>query len=405
MFLVVLAVLCAIIWAGLLFCHGHFWQSGPILQPTSMAGAHADIAPDVTVVVPARDEEASIEAALGSLLQQDYPGALSVILVNDRSTDGTGALARALPDPHNRLSVLEGANPEAGWSGKLWAVAQGVHEAERQSPHGSGYLFLTDADIIHDPAHISTLVAKAQADRLHMVSEMVELQCVTLAERALVPAFVFFFTLLYPFAKVNNPKDKTAGAAGGTILLRRDMLRQIGGIEALKGALIDDCTLAACVKQAGGRLYLGHSCLARSIRPYPSAADIWRMITRTAYVQLNFSPLLLVLTVLAMLVVWVAPITLALYAHGAAQWIGTGVWLASTLSFLPTLRRFRLSPLWALALPLIAAFYTAATLGSALNHHRGHGVVWKNRAYTGVIPNNGRASPPEAGQNIQIPSQ
>ncbi|MFT8418708.1 MAG: glycosyltransferase [Acetobacter sp.] len=403
--LLALAILCALIWSGLIFCHGYFWQAGPILQPASMAQAPADIAPDVTVVVPARDEAESIEGALGSLLQQDYPGTLRIILVNDRSTDGTGALARALPDPHNRLSVLDGVNPEAGWSGKLWAVAQGVHEAARQTPHGSGYLFLTDADILHAPAHISTLVAKAQTDRLHMVSEMVELQCETLAERALVPAFVFFFTLLYPFAKVNNPKDKTAAAAGGTILLRRDMLRQIGGIEALKGALIDDCTLASCVKQAGGRLYLGHSCLARSIRPYPSAADIWRMIARTAYVQLNFSPTLLVLTVLAMLVVWIAPITLALCGHGAAQWIGGGVWLASTLSFLPTLRRFRLSPFWALGLPLIAGFYTAATIGSALNHHRGRGVVWKNRAYTEAIPNNGRISPPEPDHKIQAPGR
>lgn len=400
-----LAIICAIIWAGLIFCHGHFWQAGPILQPSSMANAPADIAPDVTVVVPARDEAESIEVALGSLVQQDYPGTLRVILVNDRSTDGTGKLARALPDPHNRLTVLDGANPEPGWSGKLWAVAQGVDEAERQTPHGSGYIFLTDADIIHAPAHISTLVAKAQADRLHMVSEMVELQCETWAERALVPAFVFFFTLLYPFAKVNNPKDKTAGAAGGTILLRRDMLRQVGGIQALKGALIDDCTLASCVKQAGGKLYLGHSCLARSIRPYPSAADIWRMIARTAYVQLNFSPTLLVLTVLAMLVVWIAPITLALFAHGAAQWIGGAVWLASTLSFLPTLRRFRLSPLWALGLPVIAGFYTAATIGSAVNHHRGRGVVWKNRAYTEAIPNNGRINTPEQDQKRHAPGR
>lgn len=398
-----LAIICAIIWVGLIFCHGHFWQAGPILQPAPVPEAQTNIAPDVTVVVPARDEAPSITAAVGSLLKQDYSGALSIILVNDRSTDGTGTLARALPDPHNRLTVLDGATPEPGWSGKLWAVAQGVDEAERQTPHGSGYLFLTDADIIHAPDHIATLVAKAQADRLHMVSEMVELQCETLAERALVPAFVFFFTLLYPFAKVNNPQDKTAGAAGGTILLRRDMLRQIGGIQALKGALIDDCTLASCVKQAGGRLYLGHSCLARSIRPYPTAMDIWRMITRTAYVQLHFSSTLLVLTVLAMLVVWITPLALALFAHGTAQWIGVVVWLTSTLSFVPTLRRFRLSPLWALGLPFIAGFYTAATVGSALNHHLGHGVVWKNRAYTEAIPNNGRTSSPPPEQKKQIP--
>ncbi|GCD54900.1 glycosyltransferase [Acetobacter pasteurianus] len=386
-----LAILCAIIWIGLIFFHGKFWQAGPTLRPAEAGRTHMDIAPDVTVVVPARDEADSIQPALSSLLAQDYVGRLSVILVNDRSTDNTCALARALPDPHNRLTVVDGADPSAGWSGKLWAVAQGVAEAERQCADGSGYMLFTDADILHAPAHVSTLVAKAQTDRLHMVSEMVELQCESLAERALVPAFVFFFALLYPFAKVNNPKDKTAGAAGGTILLRRDMLRQIGGIEALRGALIDDCTLASCVKQAGGHLYLGHSCLAKSVRPYPTAGDIWRMIARTAYVQLRFSPTLLVLTVLAMMIVWLAPAALAFLAHGPAQWVGAATLVASICSFIPTLRRFRLSPLWALALPFIALFYTAATIGSALNHHRGKGVVWKDRAYTEAIPNDGRA--------------
>ncbi|GBR54842.1 glycosyl transferase [Acetobacter pomorum] len=386
-----LAILCATIWIGLIFFHGRFWQAGPILRPADTNRMRMDIAPDVTVVVPARNEAESIQPALSSLLAQDYMGRLSVVLVNDRSTDATGKLARALPDPHARLTVVDGADPSAGWSGKLWAVAQGVAEAERQCADGSGYMLFTDADIIHAPAHVSTLVAKAQTDRLHMVSEMVELQCESLAERALVPAFVFFFTLLYPFAKVNNPKDKTAGAAGGTILLRRDMLRQIGGIEALRGALIDDCTLASCVKQAGGRLYLGHSCLAKSIRPYPTAGDIWRMIARTAYVQLRFSPALLILTVLAMIVVWIAPLALTFLAHGPAQWVGAATLIVSLCAFVPTLLRFRLSPLWALALPFIALFYTAATIGSALNHHRGKGVVWKDRAYTEAIPNDGRA--------------
>lgn len=391
--LLALAVLCAAIWVGLLLFHGRFWQKGPILAPVTPDGlTPMGEAPAVTIVVPARDEAESIEVALSSLMAQDYPGPLSVILVNDRSTDETGPLARALPDPSGRLSVLDGVTPQPGWSGKLWAVSQGVQEAERRAPQGDGYILLTDADIIHAPQHVATLVSKAQTDRLHMVSEMVELQCDSLAERALVPAFVFFFALLYPFAKVNNPKSRTAGAAGGTILLERAMLRRIGGIDALKGALIDDCTLALCVKQAGGLLYLGHSQLARSIRPYPGPADIWRMIARTAYVQLRFSPLLLVLTVLGMLLVWITPAMLALFAHGPARWIGAATWLASICSFLPTLRRFKLSPLWALALPFIAVFYTAATIGSAVNHHRGRGVVWKNRAYTDAIPNDGRTS-------------
>lgn len=391
--LLALAVLCAAIWVGLLFFHGRFWQKGPILAPATpdqIISTADGSAPAVTIVVPARDEAESIEVALSSLMAQDYPGPLSIILVNDRSADNTGPLARALPDPANRLHVLDGVAPQPGWSGKLWAVSQGVQEAERRATQGDGYILLTDADIIHAPQHVATLVRKAQTDRLHMVSEMVELQCESLAERALVPAFVFFFALLYPFARVNDPKSRTAGAAGGTILLQRDMLRRIGGIDALKGALIDDCTLALCVKQAGGLLYLGHSQLARSIRPYPGPADIWRMITRTAYVQLRFSPLLLALTVLGMLLVWITPALLGLFAHGPAHWIGAATWLASTCSFLPTLRRFKLSPLWALALPFIAVFYTAATVGSAVNHHRGRGVVWKNRSYTDAIPNDGR---------------
>jgi hopene-associated glycosyltransferase HpnB len=393
--LLALAVLCAAIWVVLIFFHGRFWQKGPILAPATpdqIIPTAEGGAPAVTIVVPARDEAESIEVALSSLIAQDYPGPLSIILVNDRSTDGTGALARALPDPSGRLSVLDGMAPQPGWSGKLWAVSQGVQEAERRAPQDDGYILLTDADIIHAPRHVATLVCKAQTDRLHMVSEMVELQCDSLAERALVPAFVFFFALLYPFARVNDPKSRTAGAAGGTILLERAMLRLIGGIDALKGALIDDCTLARCVKEAGGLLYLGHSQLARSIRPYPGPADIWRMIARTAYVQLRFSPLLLALTVLGMLLVWALPAMLGLFAQGPARWIGAATWLVSICSFLPTLRRFGLSPLWALALPFIASFYTAATIGSAVNHHRGRGVVWKNRSYTDAIPNDGRAS-------------
>lgn len=400
-----LAILSAIIWVGLIFFHGRFWQGGPILRPAAPHTTNADIAPDVTVVIPARDEAESIEAALSSLLGQDYPGKLSLILVNDRSEDETGSLARSLPDPKNRLTVLDGVNPAPGWSGKLWAVSQGVAEANRRHPTQSGYLLLTDADIVHAPAHISTLVAKAQTDALHMVSEMVELQCESLPERALVPAFVFFFALLYPFAKVNNPASRTAGAAGGTILLRRDTLAEIGGIEALRGALIDDCTLAACVKQAGGRLYLGHSCLAKSIRPYPTTRAIWNMITRTAYVQLHFSRVLLVLTVLAMGVVWVMPGLLALFAHGAVQWVGLATWCVSVASFLPTLRRFKLSPLWAFTLPFVAVFYTAATIGSAINHYRGHGVVWKNRAYREAIPHAGRVDVLAEQQNTTDKAQ
>ncbi|MBO1359312.1 glycosyltransferase [Acetobacter sacchari] len=381
----ILAAVCALVWIALIFFHGRFWQAGPILQPASPdTGSHG--APPVVVVVPARDEAESIQACIASLLTQDYAGFLRVVLTDDNSADGTGALARALPDPDGRLTVVNGRPRPAGWSGKLWAVEQGVSRAQ-EILHAAnlptdGYILLTDADIEHDPIHLATLVAKAETENLDMVSEMVELNCESAAERALVPAFVYFFALLYPFALVNDRRHAMAAAAGGTILIRRTALDRIGGITALRGALIDDCTLAAHVKRSGGGLYLGHSRMARSIRPYPNASDVWRMIARTAYVQLRYSPWLLVGTVLAMVVTWIAPMGLALFTHGAPRFVGLIVWIVLMASFLPTLRRFRISPLWALALPFVSIFYTAATIGSAIDHHRGRGVRWKNRAYT-----------------------
>ncbi len=374
--MLVLSIATLLVWLGLVLLHGRFWQAGPILSPIQSSDAGW---PCVDVVVPARDEAGSIAACLASLLAQDYGGPLRIVLLDDRSGDGTGRIARGLRD--ERLVVLEGAPRPPGWSGKLWAVAQGVAEVRRLAPGEDGYLLLCDADITHDPAHVATLVGKAAGDRLDMVSEMVALNCESPAERALVPAFVFFFQLLYPFARVNDPASATAAAAGGTVLIRREMLARIGGIESLRGALIDDVTLARRVKRAGGRIWLGHSMLARSIRPYPGAADVWRMVARTAYVQLRFSPAMLLGTVLGMGLVWLAPLGCLLAGHGPARWVGAAAWAISTASFLPTLRRFRLSPAWALLLPGIALFYTLATIGSAVDHHRGRGVVWKDRAY------------------------
>ena len=365
--MIILAAVAALAWLYLLLGHGRFWQAGPILSPD-----RPDAAPALDVVIPARDEADGIEATLRSLLAQDYPGKLRIFLVDDGSTDGTGALARGLADP--RLTVIDGAARPPGWSGKLWAVEQGVRRSD------AGLVLLTDADIVHDPTHLATLVAKAERDRLDLVSEMVALRAESLAERALVPAFVFFFQLLYPFARVNDPESATAAAAGGTMLVRRAALDRIGGIASLRGALIDDVTLARRIK-AGGPIYLGHSALARSLRPYPGAADIWRMVARTAYVQLRFSPLILLGTVLGLALIWLAPTALALFGHGIARWLGLLAWAGAAASFLPTLRRFGQSPLWALALPGIATFYLLATIGSAIDHHRGRGVVWKGRAY------------------------
>jgi hopene-associated glycosyltransferase HpnB len=363
-----LAVLSLLIWVYLLFGHGRFWRSGPELP---VAGP--SVLPAVAVVVPARDEAAVVGDSLRSLLAQDYPGEFRVILVDDGSVDGTAQIARGLDDP--RLTVLTSAPRPAGWSGKLWAVHQGVAAAK-----AAEMLLLTDADIVHAPAHVSGLVAQAERCDLDMVSEMVRLACDSWAERALVPAFVYFFQLLYPFAWVNDGQRGTAAAAGGTILIRRRAMWRIGGVESVRAALIDDVALAGAVKK-GGRIWLGHAALARSVRPYPGVGDIWRMITRTAYVQLRYSPLLLIATTAAMALTWIVPPAATLMGHGLAWLCGTAAWLLLAASYLPTLRRYGRSPLWAAGLPLIATFYMAATIAAAVNHYTGRGVAWKDRAY------------------------
>jgi hopene-associated glycosyltransferase HpnB len=369
-----LTLLALLIWCGLILFHGRYWQAGPILPPVP-DGARL---PAVDVVVPARDEAPSIAAAIGSLTRQVLPGGapIRVILVDDGSTDGTAALAEAAAQgAAHPLTIVPGAPKPPGWSGKLWAVSQGLAATT------ADLVLLTDADITHEPDHLARLVAKAEAEDLDLVSEMVLLHCESWAERALVPAFVYFFQLLYPFAQVADPRSRMAGAAGGTVLIRRRALERIGGIAAVRGALIDDVALGTAVKRSGGRIWLGHTRRARSIRLYPQFRDIWAMIARTAYVQLGFSPVKLAGTVLGMLLVWLLPPLAAVFGHGLARWFGLASWLIMAGSFLPSLGRYRLSPLWALFLPLIALFYMAATVGSAVNHMRGRSVMWKNRVY------------------------
>ncbi|HUN44337.1 MAG TPA: glycosyltransferase [Acetobacteraceae bacterium] len=374
--MLVLTALATLIWAYLLLGHGRFWRSAPELP-----AARPTATPSVAIVIPARDEAPVIATTIRSLAAQDYAGPLRIILVDDNSTDHTGDIARSFADP--RLTVLTGAPRPTGWSGKLWAVAQGLTEARRAETGPPDLLLLTDADIDHKPGHLAALVAQQETTGCDLVSEMVALRCQSLAEQALVPAFVFFFQLLYPFSRVNDSQINTAAAAGGTILLHRRALERIGGIEAVRGKLIDDVALAAAVKK-GGRIWLGHSTLAASLRPYPGFADIWAMVARTAYAQLRFSPILLLGTVLAMVLAWLIPPAAALFAHGTARWLGIAAWIMLSASYLPTLRRYQCSRLWAPFLPLVAAFYLAATIGSAVNHHRGRGVAWKGRAYQGT---------------------
>ncbi|MDB6091655.1 MAG: glycosyl transferase, family 2 [Gammaproteobacteria bacterium] len=369
------ALLSLLIWLYLVFAHGKFWVSAPELPPAVPAEL-----PDVDIVVPARDEATTIGPVIASLLAQDYPGKYRITLVDDDSTDGTAALAGTAP----HLRIISGQPKPAGWSGKIWALRQGI--AASSAP----VLLFADADIVHDPRHLSSLVARLMQPRAEMVSEMVRLNCTSVAERALVPAFVYFFQMLYPFARVNDSRSTVAAAAGGTVLIRREALERIGGIEAIKAALIDDVTLAQAVKasardvgeHAGAPIYLGHSGLATSIRPYPRFADLWRMISRTAFTQLRYSVSLLVLTLAGLTLVWLVPLGAVVFGHGWSFVSGLAAFSLAALSYLPTLARYRCNRLWSLALPLIALFYMAATLGSALNYWLGRGASWKNRAYS-----------------------
>src|SRR5258707_13773460 len=287
--MIALLSLCA--WLYLFFAHGEFWRSRPQLPP-----AVPQETPDVDIIVPARDEAETIQAAIASLLAQDYAGKFRVILVDDNSTDGTASLAGEAPN----LQFMRLNSKPAGWSGKLWALHEGI--AASHAP----IVLLHDADIVHQPAHLASLVAKLLDSQLDMVSEMVRLNCTSFAERMLVPAFVYFFQMLYPFARVNDPRSAVAAAAGGTVLIRREALERIGGVEAIRNTLIDDVALARAVKR-GGAIFLGHSGLARSVRRYPAFIDMWRMISRTAFTQLRHSAWLLGLTIAGLTVVWLVP--------------------------------------------------------------------------------------------------
>jgi hopene-associated glycosyltransferase HpnB len=369
--MMIVTLLALSIWVYLVCAHGRFWSSTPELPPALPAEL-----PDIDIIIPARDEAQTIGPVIASLLAQDYTGRFRIILVDDNSTDGTAATAGKAPN----LAIISGRPKPEGWSGKLWALSQGV--AASSAP----VLLFCDADIVHDPRHLASLVAhltQTVTDRPHveMVSEMVRLNCTSPAEKALVPAFVYFFQMLYPFARVNNPRSKVAAAAGGTVLIRREALDRIGGIASIRHALIDDVTLAKAVKTTGKTIYLGHSGLATSIRPYPGWSDLWQMISRTAFTQLRYSALLLLLTLAGLTLVWLVPVWAVLFEHGWVRLAGLATFALAALSYMPTLMRYRRSPLWSLALPLIALFYMAATLGSAFNYWFGRGARWKSRAY------------------------
>lgn len=377
-----LALIPLLIWAYLIVGRGGFWLARERDDRSEPTAPGADFAwPSVAAVVPARDEADVIAASIGSLLAQDYPGEFRVILVDDSSSDGTADVARraAEASPHGeRLTVLTGAPLAQGWTGKLWAMKQGVANAcaDGRTPK---YLLLTDADIAHTPDNLRKLVIRAEAGGLSLTSLMAKLSCVNSAERLLIPAFVYFFDMLFPFGQVNDPKSRIAAAAGGVMLANTKALEAAGGIAAIRAAIIDDCALGAAMKKQGP-IWLGLTERAHSLRPYRSISEIGRMISRSAYAQLDYSPLLLAGTLLGMVLTYLAAPLITLFAPAPWWWLGLAAWGLMTLSFAPMLRFYRRSPLWALALPAIGALYTLFTVQSAIDVWRGRGGVWKGRA-------------------------
>ena len=363
-----------VIWIYLAAGRGGFWCAGE----RDGGGPFPLVWPDVIAVIPARDEADGVGHTVESLLRQDYPGSFSLILVDDESADGTADVARlaaAAIGGMDRLTIVPGAALPTGWTGKLWAVRQGVERANAAAPE---FLLLTDADIVYPPDTLHRLVSQSLSEGLALSSMMAKLRCESLAERALIPAFIFFFQMLYPFSRVNDRRRATAAAAGGCMLVRREALQAAGGIEAIRGSLIDDCAMARLLKTQGPiRLSLSERVI--SIRPYSTMGEIRRMIVRSAYAQLRYSPLLLAVAVAGLTLVFVVPVAAAFFGRGATQIFGLLAWTIMAVAFQPTLRFYRLSPLWGPALPAIALVYMAFTLESAYQSVRGRGGLWKGR--------------------------
>jgi len=380
--LAALGVLALLIWLSIALARGFFWTiGGDKLLPTERCGEIRRVA----VVIPARNEAGSIAETIESLLKQQLSGPLHVFLVDDDSSDGTSDVARSTAarlSASDRLDVLRSSSLPHGWTGKLWAVSQGIAEATRWQPD---FLLLTDADISHAPDNVSRLIAVAERDSYDLTSLMVKLRCSSVAERLLIPAFVYFFLLLYPPAWIQNRRRKAAGAAGGCMLVRPAALEQMGGIESIGGEIIDDCALARGVKRSGGTVWLGLTPSTISHRAYESFAEIERMISRTAFNQLQHSALLLAGTVLGLICTYLLP--LGLFIGGAlgghqlrVMVLGGAAWLLMTITYLPMVRFYGLNQAWALTLPLAAVFYMGATVHSAWKHWTGRGGEWKGRA-------------------------
>lgn len=371
----VLAIFCVLVWLYLIGGRGAFWLCR--VRDTGRTLPDPPQWPAVVAVVPARNESEYIAASVQSLLRQEYAGPFSLIVVDDDSADETAGTAKraAASILDRQVTVVSSKGPPSGWTGKLWAVEQGIVAAAILQPE---YLLLTDADIVHAPDSLASLVRQSTAGRFVLTSLMAKLQCESFAERTHVPAFIYFFQMLFPFSWVGRSNSNTAAAAGGCMLIRTHALASLGGIASIRSALIDDCSLAAKLKTIGP-IWLGLTDRVHSIRPYAALSDVKQMISRSAYAQLRYSPLLLAATTLGMLLTFIIPPLLAIFATGLPRYLGILVWLAMALSFMPTLKFYRQSLLWSVALPAIAALYLYYTLNSAYQYLRGRGGQWKGR--------------------------
>ena len=375
MLLIIAAAVPVVIWLYLLFARGGFWRVSPALADIPVTPVQKRI----VAVIPARNEAAHIGGAIRSLLDQDFPAPLHVVVVDDQSADGTAEAARAEAERTGgtaRVTVIPGKPLIPGWTGKLWAVSQAIEAAAALDPD---YLLLTDADILHSRTSVAELVRVAESLGCDLASYMVKLRCETAAEKFLMPAFVFFFLMLYPPRWIAARRKKTAGAAGGCILIRPEALKRIGGLSAIRNEVIDDCALGRAVKRSGGRIWMGLTPHTESMRGYGTAAEIGRMISRTAFNQLHHSAVMLVLTLLALSVTFLLPVGLLFSRSLIPAALGIIAWFLMAAAYRPMVRFYQLSPWRSFGLPLVALFYAAATLHSALQYWRGKGGEWKGR--------------------------
>lgn len=364
------------IWLYLTFLRGNFWR----LEEDNLEPKPPEKWPHVVAIVPARNEAATIACAVTSLLGQEYPGKFEIIIVDDHSDDGTAALARKAAEEVGsaaRITVHAASELPPGWTGKLWALNEGISARSGNAPD---FFWFTDADIVHAPGTLRRLISRAEAESLDLASLMVLLQAKTFPEKLLIPPFLYFFLMLYPPRWIADPQKRTAGAAGGCILLRRAALERIGGLASIRNEVIDDCALARAVKSTGGKIWMGVTRECVSLREYKTSAEIRDLIARTAFTQLRYSSLLLVGTLLGLFVTYWLPWILFFAGEDPAWLLGSTAASLMTVTFLFTVKFYNRSALWALTLPFAAAFYGYATSLSAVRYWLGRGTQWKGRS-------------------------